>query len=185
MSNTNRCQVITIAFADGARAEEIGRRLATELGFRYVDDQIVERAAEMAGVTPAEVAEVEHARSLVTRILTALATSAVHDPTWVGAVALAEPDPSPAPTGSAPRTSSASTACARSCPRITTWCSTPTPSHPNPLARRSRARPACRLRNAHSVYHPAIALRMVRDRRQDAGERRDWLRDAESPGRRR
>ena len=95
MSNTNRCQVITIAFADGARAEEIGRRLATDLGFRYVDDQIVERAAEIAGVSPAEVAEVEHARSLVTRILTALATSAVQDPTWGGATALPEPDPSP------------------------------------------------------------------------------------------
>lgn len=96
MSNGNGCRVITIAFADGAQAEEIGRRVAADLGFRYVDDQIVERAAEMAGVTPAEVAEVEHSRSLVARILAGLATSAVQDPSGVGAAALAEPDPSPA-----------------------------------------------------------------------------------------
>lgn len=96
MSDTSRCRVITIAFMDGARAEEIGRRVATDLGFRYVDDQIVERAAEMAGVTPAEVAAVEHSQPLIARILAALAISAASDPSGVGAVTLAEADPSPA-----------------------------------------------------------------------------------------
>jgi cytidylate kinase len=96
MPNTNACQVITIAFTDGARAEEIGRRVATSLGFRYVDDQIVERAAEMAGVTQAEVAAVEHSQPLIARILAALATSAMADPSGMTAVALVDPDPSPA-----------------------------------------------------------------------------------------
>ena len=96
MVDTNRCRVMTMAFADGAQAEEIGPRLATALGFHYVDDQIVARAAELAGVTPAEVAAVEHTRSLVARIVAVMATSAVSDPAGLGAVILAEPDPSPA-----------------------------------------------------------------------------------------
>jgi len=96
MPDTDRCRVITIAFTDGAQAEEIGQRVATELGFRYVDDQIVERAAEMAGVTPAEVAAVEHSQPLIARILAALAISVATDPSGAGAVALAEADPAPA-----------------------------------------------------------------------------------------
>ena len=47
MSDTNGCRVITIAFADGAHAPEIGRQVALDLGFRYVDDQIIERAAAL------------------------------------------------------------------------------------------------------------------------------------------
>jgi cytidylate kinase len=96
MSDTNRCRVITIAYTDGARAEAIGRRVAAELGFRYVDDQIVERAAELAGATPVDVAAVEHSQPVITRILAALAMSAASDPSGLGAVALAEADPSPA-----------------------------------------------------------------------------------------
>jgi glucuronide carrier protein len=90
---TSGCRVVTIAFTDGARAEEIGRRVAADLGFRYVDDLIVERAAEMAGVTPAEVAAVEHSQPLMARILTALAMSVAPD---IDSVALAEADQSPA-----------------------------------------------------------------------------------------
>jgi cytidylate kinase len=96
MSDTHRCRVITIAYTDGAQAETVGRRVATALGFRYVDDQIVERAAELAGATPADVAAVEHSQPLVARILAALAMSAASDPSGMTAVALAEADPSPA-----------------------------------------------------------------------------------------
>lgn len=95
MPETNRCRVITIAFTDGARAEEIGRRVATALGFGYVDDQIVERAAEMAGVNPAEVAAVEHSQPLITRILTAMAMSVAPDGSGMTAVTAVEADPSP------------------------------------------------------------------------------------------
>jgi cytidylate kinase len=96
MLETDRSQVITIAFTDGARAEEIGPRVAAELGFRYVDDQIVERAAELAGVSPADVAAVEHSQPLIARILASLATSTALDPSGMTAVALADGDPSPA-----------------------------------------------------------------------------------------
>jgi len=56
----------------GAHAEEIGRLVAEELGFRYVNNEIIDRAAAQAGVSPQEVAEVERSPSLITRIMNAL-----------------------------------------------------------------------------------------------------------------
>jgi hypothetical protein len=58
-----------------------------------VDDQIVERAAELPGAPAADVATVEHPQSLIARILTALAMSAASDPSGVGPVAEAVPTP--------------------------------------------------------------------------------------------
>ena len=63
------CQVITIARSLGAGGEEIARSVAGELGFRYVDDEIIRRAAEKAGVSSETVAQAEHTPGLVIRIL--------------------------------------------------------------------------------------------------------------------
>ncbi len=46
------CRVICISRFLGAGGEEIGRSVAGKLGFRYVDDEIIARAAEKAGVDP-------------------------------------------------------------------------------------------------------------------------------------
>ncbi len=67
-------RVITIATATGALAEETGCLPAERLGLRYVNEQIVEWAAEQAGVPRETVDQVEHTQPLVTRILQALAT---------------------------------------------------------------------------------------------------------------
>jgi hypothetical protein len=48
--------------------------VAEQLGFRYLDDEIVLRAAELAGVSAAEVAQSEHSQPLVSRVLASLAT---------------------------------------------------------------------------------------------------------------
>ena len=69
------CQVITIARTLGAGGEEIARSVAGELGFRYVDDEIIRRAAEKAGVDAETVAQAEHTPGLVTRILDAMGRS--------------------------------------------------------------------------------------------------------------
>ena len=66
-------QAITIAMSDGVPADEIGREAAKGLGFRYVNDEVITTAAQIAGVSPADIADVEHSRSLVERILMALA----------------------------------------------------------------------------------------------------------------
>ena len=75
MSESSTYRVITIATTNGSGAEETGRLLAEQLGFRYVNEQIVEWAAVQAGVSRAEVEQVEHTPPLVQRILQAIATA--------------------------------------------------------------------------------------------------------------
>lgn len=68
-------RVVCVSRTLGAGGEAIAFQVATELGYRYVDDEIVSRAAEVAGVTPAEIERSEHSQSLVTRIMEALAAT--------------------------------------------------------------------------------------------------------------
>ena len=88
-------QVVTIAMTTGARAELVGRLAAEQLGFQFVDNEILDRAAEHAGVARQEVAEVEHSPSLISRIMSALGGSVV--PTEYAGPPLTpdEIDPSP------------------------------------------------------------------------------------------
>ena len=78
--------VVTIAMTTGARADQVGRLVAEHLGFQYISDEIIGRAAQHAGVSPRDVAEVEHSQSLIRRIITA-----------TGLVALPELGMSPLP----------------------------------------------------------------------------------------
>jgi cytidylate kinase len=66
-------RVVCIARADGAGGEEVGRLVADRLGFLYVDAEIVARAAARGGLDPSVVADAERRRSLVRRVLDALA----------------------------------------------------------------------------------------------------------------
>jgi Cytidylate kinase-like family len=58
----------------GAGGEEIGRLVAGRLGFDYVDEDIVTRAAERGDVSPEEVADAEQRQSLLRRLLAELGT---------------------------------------------------------------------------------------------------------------
>ena len=69
--------VVSISRSLAAGGEEIGRLVAEELGFRYVDDEIINRAAEVEGVTPDRIAEAEHTLPLVQRILGGMSTGNV------------------------------------------------------------------------------------------------------------
>ncbi len=62
-----------ISHATGAGGEEVGRLVAERLGFLYVDDEIVARAAAKGGLGPKEVADEERRKSLVARVLEAIA----------------------------------------------------------------------------------------------------------------
>jgi uncharacterized protein len=66
-------RIVCISHATGAGGAEVGRLVADELGFLYVDEEIVARAAAKAGVGPAEVADAERRRSLIVRALDAMA----------------------------------------------------------------------------------------------------------------
>ena len=68
-------QVICISRTLAARGEGIGRAVAERLGFRYVDEEIVARAAALAQVDPALVAAAEHRQPLLRRLLEKLAAA--------------------------------------------------------------------------------------------------------------
>ena len=65
--------VVAIARLVGAAGEDVAHGVASDLGYRYIDYQVVQTAAQKAGVSPETVSEAEHVPSLVTRILEALA----------------------------------------------------------------------------------------------------------------
>ena len=67
------CRVVCISHATGAGGQEVGRLVAERLGFLYVDDDIVARAAARGEISSAEVADEERRKSLVSRLLEALA----------------------------------------------------------------------------------------------------------------
>jgi cytidylate kinase len=66
---------VCISHATGAGGEEVGRLAAESLGYRYVDDEIVARAAAAGGITPAEVADAERRKSLAARLVEAIGQS--------------------------------------------------------------------------------------------------------------
>ena len=84
---------ITVAWTDGAHGEPIARELASQLGFRFLNEEIVERAAHHAGVGPSTISSVEHRESLAARILRSLSSLQLAE---VGAYAPYVPDETPA-----------------------------------------------------------------------------------------
>ena len=73
--------IITIARSLGAGGDEIGRGVAQALGYRYVDNEIIDRAAERAGVSAESVAKAERPPGLLARILDGMAATATAEST--------------------------------------------------------------------------------------------------------
>jgi cytidylate kinase len=65
---------VCISRTMGAGGEEIGGRVANRLGFDYVDEDIVTRAAQRGGVSSEDVADAERRKSVLRRLLTELGT---------------------------------------------------------------------------------------------------------------
>lgn len=65
-------RVVCISRMMAAGGNAIGHLVAEQLGFRYVDDEIVKLAAEHAGIDVSVVAGVEHHKGVLTRVLEAL-----------------------------------------------------------------------------------------------------------------
>lgn len=62
------CSVICLSASDGAAGEEVAPLVARRLGFRLVDEQIIARAAEEAGVEQHVVAGAEQRQTLAARL---------------------------------------------------------------------------------------------------------------------
>jgi hypothetical protein len=80
-------QVVCISRTIAALGEEIGNLVAERLSFRYVDEQVIERAARLAQVDPKLVAAVEHRQSLLKSLFGKL--SAARDLIGPGTLAVA------------------------------------------------------------------------------------------------
>ncbi len=75
--------VVCISRTLGAGGEQVAEVVSERLGFRYVDDEILQRAATQAGVPVERVADAEMRRTLLQRVLEALQTAILtpRDPT--------------------------------------------------------------------------------------------------------
>ena len=61
-------RIICVSHSTGAEGEAVAREVAERLGFRYLDEEIIETAAEWVDLHPSAVGEVERRKSLMTRI---------------------------------------------------------------------------------------------------------------------
>jgi cytidylate kinase len=61
--------VVCISHVSGAGGEEVGRLIADRLGFLYVDEEVVDRAAKLAGIDPEQVADEERRKPLLAGFL--------------------------------------------------------------------------------------------------------------------
>jgi hypothetical protein len=68
-------QVVCISLTTAALGEQIGQLVAERLSFRYVDEQVIERAAQLARVDPALVAAVERRQPLLRALMEKLAAA--------------------------------------------------------------------------------------------------------------
>jgi cytidylate kinase len=67
------CTVVCLSRAIGSCGEEVGKRVAKRVGYLYMDEEIVARAAAESGLEPRDIADEEHRRSFAGRVLEALA----------------------------------------------------------------------------------------------------------------
>jgi len=83
-------RIVTISHATGAVGESIGRSVAERLGFRYVDEEIIEVAAKRHGLDAGLVADAERRKNLFARMLDDLASSPMLDPSGTAGFVMAE-----------------------------------------------------------------------------------------------
>ena len=69
------CRVVCISFEDGAGGQQAAELVAKALGFRLIDEEIIERAALEAGVEEMVVADVERRKSALVRLIEGIGTS--------------------------------------------------------------------------------------------------------------
>jgi len=69
-----RFHTVCISFTQESDGEKIGQMVAAALGYRFVDEEIIFKAADLAGVEPERVAAAEQKQPLLERVLGILAS---------------------------------------------------------------------------------------------------------------
>jgi cytidylate kinase len=64
---------VCVSHTTGSGGDEVGKQVAGRLGYLYVDEDIVARAAAVGGLDPGEIADEERRKSYVGRLLDTLA----------------------------------------------------------------------------------------------------------------
>jgi Cytidylate kinase-like family len=118
--------VICIARILGAGGPEVGLRVAEELGYPYVDEDIVHHAAASGGVCVAELEDIARRKTFMELVLNSLAASGGVDGYMLGVAGLALPASVPPTRG---RCAPSSAARSRKRPTGATRSSCPTPPH--------------------------------------------------------
>ena len=92
-------KVVTFSVQLGSGGNEIARHVADKLGYRFLDHEVISRAAEIAGVSPETIAAAERWPTFVERMLERLALTTVVSegvlpapPTNAGAMMLTSAD---------------------------------------------------------------------------------------------
>jgi len=67
------CSVLCVSHTTGSGGDEVGKQVAERLGYLYVDEDIVARAAAAGGLQPGEIADEERRKSYARRVLETLA----------------------------------------------------------------------------------------------------------------
>jgi cytidylate kinase len=67
------CSVICVSHTTGSGGEAVGQRVAEQLGYLYVDEEIVARAAADGGLEPQDIADEERRKSFASRFLETMA----------------------------------------------------------------------------------------------------------------
>ena len=90
------CRVVCISRSDGAGGDEVGHLVAERLGFQYVDEEIIVRAAAKGRLAPVDVADEEKRKSLLSRLLQEMGRgAAIESYGLAGAAELASEGTSP------------------------------------------------------------------------------------------
>jgi CMP/dCMP kinase len=69
------CNVVCVSHTTGSGGDEVGKEVAQRLGYLYVDEDIVARAAAAGGMEPKDIADEERRKSYARRVLDTLAES--------------------------------------------------------------------------------------------------------------
>jgi cytidylate kinase len=90
------CRVVCVSQTEGSGGTQIANLVADRLGFQYVDEEIIARAAAKGGISPGEVADEEKRKSVLSRLLQELGRGgAVESYGLSGAAELATEGPAP------------------------------------------------------------------------------------------
>jgi cytidylate kinase len=67
------CSVVCVSHTTGSGGDEVGKQVAEQLGYLYVDEDIVASAAAQGGLAPGDVADEERRKSFANRFLQTMA----------------------------------------------------------------------------------------------------------------